>query len=126
VWPWLGLLLAVALLAPNLVWQQLNGWPTLDFLRAHNAVIESSGERTLALNFDSGGVFAFLAFQPVLIGVLTLPVWLMGGWICIWRANTRAAGLAGVRFARSTQRAVAQDRTLERVQILGYAVTELA
>jgi 4-amino-4-deoxy-L-arabinose transferase-like glycosyltransferase len=33
-WPWLGLLLVAVLVAPNLVWQQLNGWPTLDYIRA--------------------------------------------------------------------------------------------
>ena len=33
-WPWLGLLLVAVLVAPNLVWQQLNGWPTLDYICA--------------------------------------------------------------------------------------------
>jgi hypothetical protein len=95
-WPWLGLLVAASLLAPNLVWQQLNGWPTLDFLRTHNAVIASSGERTLALNFDSGGIFAFLAFQPVLIGVLSLPLWLMGWSFLLRQRRYRALGVAAL------------------------------
>ena len=95
-WPWLGLLVAGGLLAPNLVWQQLTGWPTLEFLRTHNAVIASSGERTLALNFDSGGIFAFLAFQPVLIGVLSLPLWLMGWSFLLRQRRYRALGVAAL------------------------------
>jgi 4-amino-4-deoxy-L-arabinose transferase-like glycosyltransferase len=31
VWPWLGLAIAMALLAPNLVWQAQHGWPSIDF-----------------------------------------------------------------------------------------------
>jgi hypothetical protein len=95
-WPWLGLLVTTGLLAPDLVWQQLNGWPTLDFLRTHNAVIASSGERTLALNFDSGGVFAFLAFQPLLIGVLTLPLWLMGWYFLLRQSRYRPLGVVAL------------------------------
>jgi Dolichyl-phosphate-mannose-protein mannosyltransferase len=36
-WPWLGAGVGLALLAPNLVWQMANGWPTLEFLHHQTA-----------------------------------------------------------------------------------------
>lgn len=32
-WLWLGVLAAIALVVPNLIWQQANGWPSLEFYR---------------------------------------------------------------------------------------------
>jgi 4-amino-4-deoxy-L-arabinose transferase-like glycosyltransferase len=95
-WPWLGLLTATVLLAPNLIWQQLNGWPTLDFLRTHSDVIRSAGQGSLSLNFDSGGVVAFLAFQPVLIGLATLPLWVMGWYYLLRQPRYRPLGTAAL------------------------------
>src|SRR5262249_42692509 len=78
-WPWVGLVLALVLWAPNLIWQQLNGWPTLEFLRGHGEVIQAAVQGSISLNFDSGGgLLAFVAFQPLLIGIVTLPLWAMG------------------------------------------------
>lgn len=95
-WPWLGLMAATALMAPNLVWQQLNGWPTLDFLSTHNDVIKSAAQTGLSITFDRGGVVAFLAFQPVLIGVLTLPLWGMGWYYLLGTPQYRPLGLAAL------------------------------
>ena len=36
-WPWLGGALALALFAPNLLWQRAHGWPTSEFVRHNNA-----------------------------------------------------------------------------------------
>jgi len=36
-WPWLGLAVAVALFAPNLVWQAEHGWPSVHFAASQNA-----------------------------------------------------------------------------------------
>jgi hypothetical protein len=36
-WPWLGLLLALLLFAPNLVWQAQHGWASLHFASSQNA-----------------------------------------------------------------------------------------
>ena len=33
IWPWLGALIAFLFFLPNLIWQQRNGWPTLEFIR---------------------------------------------------------------------------------------------
>jgi hypothetical protein len=93
-WPWLGFVAAIALWSPNLVWEQLNGWPTLDFLRGHGQVIGASG--SMSLNFDSGGMLAFVAFQPVLIGIVTLPLWLMGWYFLFRQPRYRPLGVAAL------------------------------
>jgi Dolichyl-phosphate-mannose-protein mannosyltransferase len=36
-WPWLGLAVALVLLAPNLVWEARHGWASLHFLSSQNA-----------------------------------------------------------------------------------------
>jgi hypothetical protein len=95
VWPWAALCIAVLLLAPNLAWQQLNGWPTLDFLRTHGQVIGAASQG-ISLNFDSGGVVAFLAFQPLLIGPFTLVLWLMGWYYLFREARWRPLGIAAM------------------------------
>jgi 4-amino-4-deoxy-L-arabinose transferase-like glycosyltransferase len=90
-WPWLGVCLAALLVAPNIVWQQLNGWPSAGFVSTHASVIQAAGQG-LSLNFDSGGPLAFLELQPLLIGPVTLPIWLMG-WYFLFR-TPRARPLA--------------------------------
>ena len=35
-WPWLGGVIALTLLAPNLWWQHANGWPTAEFIHNNN------------------------------------------------------------------------------------------
>lgn len=37
-WPWLGALLCLALLSPYLVWQAVNGWPTLEYWMTYGTV----------------------------------------------------------------------------------------
>ena len=93
-WPWLGFVVAVALWSPNLVWEHLNGWPTLEFLSGHGQVIGATG--SMSLNFDSGGMLAFVAFQPVLIGIVTLPLWLMGWYFLLRHPRHRPLGVAAL------------------------------
>ena len=69
-WPWLGGLIAVALWAPNLIWQAAHGWPQLELSRAIAA--GSSG--------TSEPWYLFLPFQLVLISPLLVPVWAVGWW----------------------------------------------
>ena len=68
-WPWAGGLVALALWAPNLVWQALNGWPQLRLAEAIAA--GSSG--------TSEPWYLFLPFQLVLVSPLLVPIW-ASGW----------------------------------------------
>ena len=95
IWPWVGAVLACLLIAPNLVWQQLNGWPTLDFVRTHGAVIQSAAQG-ISLDLDSGGPLAFVVFQPLFIGVVTLPVWAAGWYFLFRNQQWRPLGIAAL------------------------------
>ena len=65
-WVWVGLLVALVLGVPYLVWQALNGWPQVEMTRA------------IAAEGDEGGRLGFLPFQLLLIGPLLVPVWVAG------------------------------------------------
>jgi Dolichyl-phosphate-mannose-protein mannosyltransferase len=75
--PWLiaGVAVAVALWLPNLVWQALNGWPTLEFSRNNNAAVRAEDGRS-----------GFVLQQIVLIGPLALPL-AAGGLVWLWRRS---------------------------------------
>lgn len=66
-WLWLGGALALAILAPNLLWQILHGWPTAEFMA--NARAEK---------IQPIGILEFLAGQIVLLHPLSLPIWIAG------------------------------------------------
>jgi 4-amino-4-deoxy-L-arabinose transferase-like glycosyltransferase len=66
-WPWLGAAAALLLVAPNLVWQAQNGFPTLEFMRGlRRDVLEEQGRGL----FIAGQL---LYFHPV-----AAPVWIAG------------------------------------------------
>jgi 4-amino-4-deoxy-L-arabinose transferase-like glycosyltransferase len=65
-WPWLGGLVALALWAPNLVWQAAHGWPQLELASAIAA--GSSG--------TSEPWYLFVPFQLVLVSPALVPVWI--------------------------------------------------
>ncbi|HEV8630130.1 MAG TPA: glycosyltransferase family 39 protein [Thermoanaerobaculia bacterium] len=67
-WPWLGAALALALCAPNLVWDAAHGFPHLEMLRN----IAAQG-RDVELS-----PLAFLAQQVLYLDPLALPLWLGG------------------------------------------------
>ena len=69
-WPWLGGLLALAVWAPNLLWQAANGWPQLELAEAIAG--GSSG--------TSEPWYLFVPFQLVLVSPLLVPVWVAGWW----------------------------------------------
>ena len=74
--PWLyaGVLLAAAMVLPNVLWQQAHGWPFLELGKT------ASHGKNIALS-----PLAFFAQQFLLIGPLAAPVWLAGLWACISR-----------------------------------------
>jgi hypothetical protein len=75
-WPWLGALVALALWAPNLVWQAAHGWPQLDLAAAIAAGSSGTSEPR----------YLFVPFQLVLISPLLVPVWGIGWWR-LWRST---------------------------------------
>jgi hypothetical protein len=78
-WPWLGAGVALLLLAPNLVWQAANDWPTLEFL--HNQTAEVAAEES---------PLTFLGDTLLLVGPLALPLCLGGLWVLWSRVRYRA------------------------------------
>jgi hypothetical protein len=72
---WLGLAVALAILAPNLGWQVRHGWPTIEFLRGISSMLEQTVPRSL-----------FVLGQVLYMHPLTLPIWL-GGLIFAFRSE---------------------------------------
>jgi 4-amino-4-deoxy-L-arabinose transferase-like glycosyltransferase len=66
-YPWVGLVIAAALFAPNVAWQIANGFPSLTYVRNHSADIA-----------NSGGVLTFIADFILYTGPLILPLWIAG------------------------------------------------
>jgi len=64
---WLGAALALAIFVPHVVWQQLHGWPTLEFM-----------ENARRLKNLPLAPLDFLSEQVLHAGPLALPVWLAG------------------------------------------------
>jgi 4-amino-4-deoxy-L-arabinose transferase-like glycosyltransferase len=86
-WPWLGALAAVALLAPNLVWQHENGWPSVEFYR--------NAQRFK--NIPTSPLKA-LADQVLFAGPGSLPLWLAGVVFLLRDRRARPVRLLGYAF----------------------------
>jgi hypothetical protein len=76
VWPWAGLLLSLAIFAPNFIWQLQHHFLTYDFLKFIH-------QRDIA----EGLTRHFLASQ-IEMTLLSFPLWIAGFCFC-WRAETR-------------------------------------
>jgi 4-amino-4-deoxy-L-arabinose transferase-like glycosyltransferase len=70
--PWVALAIAVALLAPNLIWQIQHGWPTLHFLSSQNAKTAADTSRP-----------AYLAEQILFLASGSIAA--MFGVVWMWR-----------------------------------------
>jgi hypothetical protein len=83
-WPWAGCAVALALWLPNLAWQALNGWSTLEFARNNNAEVRAEEGR-----------LGFVLLQVALVGPLAVPLVGAGvAWLWArrpWRALAVAA-----------------------------------
>ncbi|MBA2362349.1 MAG: glycosyltransferase family 39 protein [Chloroflexia bacterium] len=78
-WPWLGVLAALLVVLPHLIWQAANGWPVLEF--AANA---ATGKQVRMSPPE------FLIEQVVSLHPVTLPIWLMGlGYFLFGRTSRR-------------------------------------
>jgi 4-amino-4-deoxy-L-arabinose transferase-like glycosyltransferase len=72
-WLWSGVAVALALWAPNLVWQALNDWPTLEFTRNNNAAVRAEEGR-----------IGFVVQQLLLAGPVAVPL-AGAGAVWLWR-----------------------------------------
>jgi 4-amino-4-deoxy-L-arabinose transferase-like glycosyltransferase len=79
-WPWLGLALAAALIAPNLVWQAQHGWPSIQFFSSQDAKTAAGTSRPAYLLQQ----LLFLGSTSILAGA---------GMIWMWRARMRTLAL---------------------------------
>jgi hypothetical protein len=75
------------MLAPNLVWEQVHGWPTLEFM--HNAQAEKMA---------SMDALTFLRVQIEDVHPFTLPVWLAGAGFLLFAERARPVRFLGVAF----------------------------
>jgi len=80
-WPWLGLAAAALLALPNLAWQAQHGWPTLEYLRSHQASDRAEFPPQL-----------FLLQQLFLLGPVVTPVAIAGGSFLLRRPTYRPLG----------------------------------
>jgi hypothetical protein len=76
VWPWLGVLLAVLIILPNLVWQYHNDYATLEFLKAARHGMLAEIPRAL---FAAGQLLYMHPFSGLL--------WVPGLWLCFARPD---------------------------------------
>jgi len=65
--PWLAGAIAAAMIAPHILWQVTNGWPTLEFM--HNATAHKMVAASLP---------GFLVGQVLAMNPLAMPIWLAG------------------------------------------------
>jgi hypothetical protein len=85
--PWIGVAIATVLFAPNLAWEHVHGWPTLEFM--HNA----QAKKMVHL-----GLLAFLRAEIDNMLVFTLPVWACGvAWLLLAK-QARPFRFLGVAF----------------------------
>ena len=84
---WLGALLATALLAPNIIWQITNGFPSLEFYR--NAMLHK--------NIPTPPLEVFLT-QVVVMNPIAFPIWTLGAWYLLFHAEGRRYRLVGFVF----------------------------
>jgi hypothetical protein len=76
-WIWLGGALAAVVFLPHVIWQVVNGWPTLEFIR------NATANKNVALS-----PLEFFKEQAFQMHPLTFPLWLAGlGWLLLSRAG---------------------------------------
>jgi 4-amino-4-deoxy-L-arabinose transferase-like glycosyltransferase len=87
-WLWLGIVLALALWAPWLIWQARYGWPQLDV----SSSIASGGSTS------SQPRWALLPYQLLLVSPVLAPVWIAGLVALLRRSPLRPFRLFGVAW----------------------------
>jgi hypothetical protein len=77
IWPWLGLLASLLIVAPNFLWQAQHHFVAYDFLRFlhHRDVAEGLTQSFLADQFE--------------MTLLSFPLWFAGLWFCLFAREGR-------------------------------------
>jgi len=76
-WAWVAVGVAVAVASPLLVWEQMHGWPTIEFLRTIRT----------AKNYPVNPI-EFAAMQFAVVHPMVFPIWVAG---LVWLLRSRAA-----------------------------------
>ncbi len=79
---WGGVSVATLIVLPNLLWQQVHGWPSLEFYRS-----------AAAKNIPTPALQAFVN-QVLSMNPATLPIWTAGAWLLLRDRRLRPLGLA--------------------------------
>lgn len=85
-WPWIGGGVAFVFLAPYLMWQTANDWPTLEFFGAYSEKVDSSTPAE------------FLVEQILTMNPVTLPLWLAGLLYLLFDRDGRRFRALGLVF----------------------------
>ncbi|MDQ2788068.1 MAG: glycosyltransferase family 39 protein [Chloroflexota bacterium] len=80
-WLWIGAAIAAAIALPNILWEIVNGWPTLEFVR------NAAGSKNAHVS-----PVGFLANQILSLHPLTMPIWLTGLVVCFRTPRYRLLG----------------------------------
>ncbi|MGH3493697.1 MAG: glycosyltransferase family 39 protein, partial [Sciscionella sp.] len=83
--PWIGLIIAAALAAPNVGWQIANGFPTLIYVGNHRGDIALGG-----------GIGSFVEIFILTMGPLLLPLWIAGLVLLLRDRRLRPMGVLTV------------------------------
>jgi hypothetical protein len=84
---WAGALLALLLFIPHIIWQIVNGWPTLEFI--------SNAQKYKISDFT---VLGFFVEQIIGLNPLLLPVWGIGLLFLLFGKNVRKYRLFGLMY----------------------------
>lgn len=68
-WPWLGLVIALLLVLPNLIWEARHGWPSVHFFSSQNA---KTADDTPPTTYLAEQLFLGAGLVPAAIGVVSL------------------------------------------------------
>jgi len=94
---WLGGLIAAAIFSPHLIWQSLNDWPTLEFMR------NATQNKNLPLT-----PMAFLSEQVTGMNPLSVPIVLAGLGFLLFSKRGRTWRAVGVAFVAITALLISQ------------------
>ncbi len=84
-WIWLAVVIAFAILLPYILWNAVNGWPTVDFYIHHGGL-------------NGSGPLSFLAYQLLIASPLGLPLAIIGTFFFLRSKQGRKYSVLGLSF----------------------------